>query len=90
MSEIEFVDELPIPVGEAGNWKSNAAKAFGDALRANPRRWGKWPTPIGEATCYTYRNDINGGRKTGFPAGEFEAAVSDGCLWVRFMGGDAS
>ncbi|NKZ63036.1 hypothetical protein GTG23_02635 [Rhodococcus hoagii] len=86
VQRIEFLDELP-----ARSVKGNNAgrppkwKWFADELRAHPGRWAKFPDQDGVKGGRTFQ--INSGRLAGFTAGEFEASVRQGVLYVRFVGG---
>lgn len=77
----EYVDDLP-PRGRGAKW--HLLEQFPEDLRANAGRWAKWPTRINELSAKQYANTINGNRHPRFPD-EFEAAVRDGTLYVRYV-----
>jgi hypothetical protein len=59
--------------------------AIAEALRSRPGQWAQVENEIGNPKSYV--THIKTGRYRSFsPAGSFEAKVSRGQLWIRFVG----
>lgn len=93
MTALAFLKELPAAARLRTTATSHEVQEFADALRANPGRWAAYPWS-GELTPKSRRSracDINAGRVTAPRAMRcgFEAAVRDGVLYIRYVGGGA-
>lgn len=85
---VEFVDELP---GGNRGVRGKYVEFF-DALRDNAGKWAKFPDQDDKTSGYknSTRTFISQGKVSGSaPARAFEAAVRQGTLYVRYVGGAA-
>ncbi|MGH8967597.1 MAG: hypothetical protein ACRDXB_20040 [Actinomycetes bacterium] len=81
---VEFVEKLP---GSPRGGRPVANAGFAAALRERPGEWAVWPKPITVQTMRVYRRSIPRGILRAFHGGGFEAAVREGRLYVRYVGG---
>ena len=82
MSNIKFLEELPRP-----NRMSKFSKYF-EALRDNPGMWAEYPTKFKNPnSARSARTTIKNAemREVKYP-GEFDSAVRNGVLYVRYVG----
>lgn len=90
MTNFEFVDNIPSR-GKGGRRVDPVLIEFAEALRDNPGRWAKYPhTPTSQAGASATAHLIRAGHPSAakpFRGGDFDAAVRQGVLYVRFIGG---
>lgn len=78
--KVEFVDELPEAINGRAAGRGKYAD-FADKLRENPGTWAVMPTNVNPNSI---AQRICVGTLKGFEKGEFEAAVRNGKVYVRF------
>ena len=91
-TNFEFVDELPEGGGGGSRGRTPILRRFAEALRANPRKWAKYPFEFSSpGAAFSTASRINTG-KNGCARSlidpEFQAQARGCVVYVRFFDGD--
>lgn len=81
--KLDFKDPEFSPPGRRNPLHGEVAAA----LQERPGMWAVWPVALSGRRLHNKASQINSGRVAGMPPGEFEARVSEGVLYVRYIGG---
>jgi hypothetical protein len=83
--EIQW-EEPPAHANVLGESASGRYLAFALALREYPGRWAVLPAtrPRTEKSALAAANNIRRGKTKGFKPNQYDAAVHEGTIWVRF------
>lgn len=85
MVNVEFMDELPPPVGPWDSLHRREVQEFAEALQRNPGRWAPYPWPQSSDASRSMASRISRGKIAAF-AENFQAISRNGVVYVRYEG----